>query len=75
MQCVRPLTLAYMKNSDKSKSYSSFVRGVKKNKIKEVQLYPKHNLIRYTDEDGNILQLHMIRRVNFGRLWRVVKLK
>ena len=52
MQCVRPLTLAYAKNSDKSKSYSSFVRGVKKNKIKEVQLYPKHNLIRYTDEDG-----------------------
>lgn len=40
MQCVRPLTLAYAKNSDKSKSYSSFVRGVKKNKIKEVQLYP-----------------------------------
>jgi len=52
MQCVRPLTLAYAKNSDKSKSYSSFVRGVKKNKIKEVRLYPKHNLLRYKDEDG-----------------------
>ena len=52
MQCVRHITLAYAKNSDKSKSYSSFVRGVKKNKIKEVQLYPKHKLIRYKDDNG-----------------------
>ena len=52
MQCVRHITLAYAKNSDKSKSYSSFVRGVKKNKIKEVQLYPRHKLIRYKDDNG-----------------------
>ena len=52
MQCVRHITLAYAKNSDKSKSYSSFVRGVKKNKIKEVQLYPRHKLIRYNDDNG-----------------------
>ena len=39
MQCFRPITLAYAKNPDKSKSYSSFVRGVKKNKIKDVKLW------------------------------------
>ena len=53
MRCIRPIQIvAYAKNPDKSKSYSSFVRGIKKNKIKEVQLYPKHKLLRYKDEDG-----------------------
>ena len=42
----------YEKLRQKSKSYSSFVRGVKKNKIKKSSTLSKHNLIRYTDEDG-----------------------
>jgi len=70
MQCVRPITLAYAKNPDKSKSYSSFVRGVKKNKIKEVQIYPKHNLVRYKDENGKYSSTSYI---SSNELWKVME--
>ena len=70
MQCVRHITLAYAKNSDKSKSYSSFVRGVKKNKIKEVQLYPKYNIVRYKDEDGVYSSTSYI---SSSELWKVME--
>ena len=69
MQCFRPITLAYAKNPDKSKSYSSFVRGVKKNKIKDVQLYPKHNLIRYKDEYGEYSSTSY---TSSSELWKVM---
>ena len=69
MQCFRPITLAYAKNPDKSKSYSSFVRGVKKNKIKDVQLYPKHNIVRYKDEDGVYYSTSYI---SSSELWKVM---
>ena len=70
MQCFRPITLAYAKNPDKSKSYSSFVRGVKKNKIKEVQLYPKYNIVRYKDEDGVYSSTSYI---SSSELWKVME--
>ena len=70
MQCFRPITLAYAKNPDKSKSYSSFVRGVKKNKIKEVQIYPKHNLVRYKDENGKYSSTSYI---SSNELWKVME--
>ena len=70
MQCVRPITLAYAKNPDKSKSYSSFVRGVKKNKIKEVQIYPKHNLVRYKDDNGKYSSTSYI---SSNELWKVME--
>ena len=70
MQCFRPITLAYAKNPDKSKSYSSFVRGVKKNKIKDVQLYPKHNIVRYKDEDGVYYSTSYI---SSSELWKVME--
>ena len=70
MQCIRPITLAYAKNPDKSKSYSSFVRGVKKNKIKEVQIYPKHNLVRYKDENGKYSSTSYI---SSNELWKVME--
>ena len=70
MQCFRPITLAYAKNPDKSKSYSSFVRGVKKNKIKDVQLYPKYNIVRYKDEDGVYSSTSYI---SSSELWKVME--
>ena len=70
MQCIRPITLAYAKNPDKSKSYSSFVRVVKKNKINEVQIYPKHNLVRYKDDNGKYSSTSYI---SSNELWKVME--